>query len=174
MSDLTGKPPPDSIDYVELSRNALRGVVRSVLERTEKEGLPGEHYYFISFFTDRPGVEIPDWLRARHPEEMTIVLQHSFHGLKVDGNGFRVVLSFNQVESKIAVPFAAVTGFTDPSASFALRFMPVPKEEAAPADEPELPASADPSDANVATEVISLDAFRSKRSSSAPTPKGAA
>ena len=53
---------------------------------------------------------------------MTIVLQNRFWDLVVGDTGFSVKLSFNQVTSKLDIPFAAITAFVDPSVDFGLQF----------------------------------------------------
>ncbi len=45
---------------------------------------------------------------------MTIVLQNRFWDLTVDENRFSVGLSFNQVPSKLVIPYSAITRFQDP------------------------------------------------------------
>ena len=53
---------------------------------------------------------------------MTIVLQHQFWDLTVEGHQFSVGLSFSGVQYQLVIPFSAVTHFTDPSVGFALQF----------------------------------------------------
>jgi hypothetical protein len=53
---------------------------------------------------------------------MTIVLQHQFWDLMVTEDGFEVGMSFGGIPERVAVPFAAVKGFVDPSVEFGLRF----------------------------------------------------
>ena len=65
---------------------------------------------------------MPDSLLARHPDELTIVLQHQFWGLEVEDDSFAVTLSFNKVGQRIVVPFAALTSYADPSVKFGLQF----------------------------------------------------
>ena len=110
--------------YEILVRDALRSVVKAALKRVVKEGLPGNHHFFISFRTDAEGVEISPALRAQYPEEMTIVLQHQFWGLTVDDEGFSVGLSFNQMPQSLRIPFHALTLFHDPAVQFQLPFPP--------------------------------------------------
>lgn len=116
---------PDSlIPYDEIVQEALRAVVGRVLDQVAGRGgvLPGAHHFFITFRTRAPGVDVPQRLIDRFPEEMTIVLQNRFWDLKVDAEKFSVGLSFNQIPSKLVIPFAAITGFQDPAVSFELRF----------------------------------------------------
>ncbi len=108
----------DFFHYDKLVADALRGVVRTVLSQVVTTGLSGRHHFYITFRTDFPGVSIPESLRQRHPEEMTIVLQHQFWDLTVTEIGFGVTLSFNRVSERLEIPFAAITAFADPSAQF--------------------------------------------------------
>jgi hypothetical protein len=110
------------IDYDSKVQDALRGVVRSVLTDTEKNGLNGDHHFYVAFKTQADGVNIPDHLVSRFPDEMTIVLQHKYWGLKVYEKHFEIGLSFNQKPEHLTIPFAAITGFVDPSVQFALQF----------------------------------------------------
>ncbi|MBB4210514.1 hypothetical protein EV659_102339 [Rhodothalassium salexigens DSM 2132] len=110
------------IDYDELVQKALRGVVKEILEKTARDGLPGDHHFYVAFRTRAPGVQMADHLRARYPDEMTIVLQHKFWGLKVFDDHFQVGLSFQQNPEHLVIPFAAIVGFVDPSVQFALQF----------------------------------------------------
>ena len=112
----------DLIRYDVLAQEALRGVVRRVLIEAGKDGLPGEHHFFIAFDTRHPGVRISDRLREKHPEEMTIVLQHQFWDLNVTEHTFEVGLSFGNVPERLLVPFEALKGFFDPSVQFGLQF----------------------------------------------------
>lgn len=115
---------PDSlIPYDEIVQEALRAVVGRVLNSVaDTQALPGTHHFYITFKTHAPGVDIPQRLIERFPDEMTIVLQHRFWDLKVDDEKFSVGLSFSGVPSILIVPFSAITGFHDPAVNFELRF----------------------------------------------------
>ncbi|ACL55729.1 SspB family protein [Methylobacterium nodulans] len=112
----------DLIRYDLLVQDALRSVVRKVLGDAAREGLAGEHHFYVSFRTDYPGVRISQRLREKYPQDMTIVLQHQFWDLGVTEHAFEVGLSFSGVPERLLVPFEAVTGFFDPSVQFGLKF----------------------------------------------------
>lgn len=112
----------DGFSYERMVEDALRGVLREALTVTARQGLPGQHHFYITFLTAHPEVDIPPELKASHPEEMTIVLQNKFWDLEVNEVGFAVTLSFNQLNKRLVVPFAAVTAFADPHAKFGLQF----------------------------------------------------
>ncbi|XDZ63178.1 SspB family protein [Alphaproteobacteria bacterium LSUCC0396] len=110
------------LNYELLVEDALRSVVRSSLRIVEKVGLPGETHFYISFLTNYTGVEIDDHLRVKHPETMTIVLQHQFADLVVGETEFAVTLFFGGKASPMIIPFEALTSFNDPSVGFGLQF----------------------------------------------------
>ena len=116
--------PTDHIRYDLLVQEALRSVVRKVLGDAARNGLPGDHHFYISFKTHAPGVTVPAAMRQKYPDEMTIILQHEFWDLSVNGEGFEVSLSFSRKPERLAIPFAAITGFSDPSVpTFGFKFM---------------------------------------------------
>lgn len=131
---------PDSlIPYDEIVQEALRAVVGRVLGAVEKSGgqLPGSHHFYITFKTGAAGVNIPQHLRERFPDEMTIVLQNKFWDLFVDEQGFTVGLTFNQIPAKLVIPFAAITAFVDPAVDFGLQFQAATDDEPEPHDDAE-------------------------------------
>ena len=164
MSDDTS-PAQSLIPYERWTDDALREVVLRALELAAREGLPGEHHYYLTFRTDHPGSKLPGHLKARYPQEMTIVLQHQFEALQIDrvANQFSVRLYFGGVPSTLVVPMAALTGFADPAVRYGLRFQPDTDGDTAAAEPPaeEAPAPARTADEGPA-QVVSLDAFRRK------------
>ncbi|KPP84857.1 hypothetical protein SAMN04515621_1521 [Erythrobacter sp. HL-111] len=122
--DMSEETPDSLIPYDEIVQEALRAVVGRVLGEIERGGgsLPGNHHFYITFKTAAPGVSIPQHLRDRFPDEMTIVLQNKFWDLEVREKDFTVGLSFNQIPAKLQIPFAAITAFVDPAVDFGLQF----------------------------------------------------
>jgi hypothetical protein len=112
----------DHIRYDLLAQEALRGVLRTVLSDAAKNGLPGDHHFFVTFDTCAEGVRLSQRMRAQYPKEMTIILQHQFWDLAVSEEAFEVGLSFGGVPERLSIPFAAVKGFFDPSVEFGLQF----------------------------------------------------
>ena len=122
-------------------------------------------------------MEIPDFLLEQYPDEMMIILQHQYSGLKVKDDYFQVTLSFRKIPATLTVPFTALTQFVDPGVQFGLQFqgteggteaktvapiMPVAKPAAlnSPQQVPE-PVGM-PEKPSAPAEVVSLDAFRKK------------
>jgi hypothetical protein len=112
----------DLIRYDLLVQDALKGVVRTVLADAARDGLPGDHHFYVSFQTGFPGVRLSTRMREKYPDTMTIVLQHQFWDLAVTEHAFEVGLSFGGVPERLLVPFDALTGFFDPSVQFGLKF----------------------------------------------------
>jgi hypothetical protein len=176
----------DFIGYQALTDAALRGVVRDALRRIEKQGLIGSHHFYLTFKTKFPGVDIPDFLREQYPDEMTIILQHQFWGLKIAEDHFEVTLTFKKLPATLTIPFAALTAFFDPGVQFGLQFrgpdgemrgaqpqmvppQPAPEQNRDKGGEP--PAKLSPAPPPAAApvekpaapgEVVSLDSFRKK------------
>ncbi len=182
----------DHIRYDVLARDAMRGVLRRVLEDAAKQGLPGDHHFYITFLTQAEGVKLSPRLLAQYPNEMTIILQHQFWDLAVADDHFEVGLSFGSIPEKLVVPFAAIKAFLDPSVQFGLTFetgdapaaaappapaaspAPPPKDKAAaeskteskPQDQQPAAAEDKPHDGehkpSEGAEVVRLDRFRKK------------
>ena len=148
-------------------QEALRAVVGRVLGEIETGGgeLPGNHHFYITFKTGAPGVSIPQHLRERFPDEMTIVLQNKFWDLEVRAEDFTVGLSFNQIPAKLQIPFSAITAFVDPAVDFGLQFqtaveeMPHEEHEDAENDGPDAPEDGGDDDGS---NVVTVDFGRKK------------
>ncbi len=163
----------DYIGYETLADDAMRGVVREALRRALEQGLIGNHHFYLTFKTHDPGVEIPEHLKERFPDEMTIVLQKQFWDLKVGDEKFEVTLSFQKLPATLVVPYAALTGFADPGVKFGLQFRnasaPVATEIKGTAEVIEPPNPAEDEQTGEAdktasgeSQVVSLDQFRKK------------
>ena len=159
-------PPVDEMHYDQLAQDALRGVIRSALERAAlPEGIPGAHHFYVTFKTRAPGVSVPPDIMAKYPDEMTVVLQHQYWDLKVEQTKFSGMRKFGGMPKVLAMPYTAVTRFYDPSVQFLLQFeAPATVEEiaadvaaTAPARSPS-PAESDGDE----PKVVSLDHFRKK------------
>jgi len=118
----------DGLRYDKMVERALRGVVREAISFAIADGLPGGHHFYITFKTGAPGVAIAEQLRAKYPDEMTIVIEHQFWELTVTPDEFAVTLSFNSRPERLTIPFAAITAFADPSVKFGLQFQETPSE----------------------------------------------
>ncbi|MEO9575676.1 MAG: ClpXP protease specificity-enhancing factor SspB [Tateyamaria sp.] len=163
-----------SIDYGNLMHEAMRGLIRKVLDDVAERGLPGSHHFFITFDTSHPDAELADWLSDRYPGEMTVVMQHWYEKLDVGDDGFAVTLNFGDAPEPLYIPYDAIKTFVDPSVEFGLRFETQDDEDgtatpgasadilpSTPATKP-MPVTDEESDASDGkpAEVVSLDSFR--------------
>ncbi len=112
----------DLIGYDDIIENSMRSVIYETLKKIEKTGLPGKHYFIVTFLTRFPEVSIPKSLIEKFPEEMTIAIQYQYKSLVVEHNVFKISLSFNGKYEKLTVPYKSITSFADPSMNFALKF----------------------------------------------------
>ncbi|WP_411837106.1 SspB family protein [Paracoccus sp. ME4] len=110
------------LDYGGMMHRAMQGLIAEVLRQVAREGLPGDHHFFITFDTRDDGVEMAQWLRDRYPEEMTIVIQHWFDNLTIADDHFTITLNFGNQPEPLKIPFDALRTFVDPSVEFGLRF----------------------------------------------------
>ncbi len=166
MADDDLNVPESLLPYDEWTQDALRQVVVSALRHVAVQGLPGGHHFYVTFKTNYPGVQIPERLRVQYPDEMTIVLQHQYHGLSVDDAGYAVSvgLSFSGVPSTLIIPITAITSFADPQVHFGLQFEVTIPEPVVVAELPEPEGDDVPARPNDGpADVVSLDAFRKRQ-----------
>ena len=166
----------DPLRYDVWIEDALRTVIKRTMGYVSENGLPGDHHFYITFRTTDDKVEMPDYLRADHPEEMTIVLQYQYDSLDVDDDAIYATLRFNGKPETMIIPLSSIVSFADPSVNFGLQLkMADLDDENLEYDADDLdPDEAQDLDADQPTkdtkkdgeqttgEVIALDAFRKK------------
>ena len=145
---------PTELNYGQMMQRALRSVMAEALGAVAQHGLPGNHHFYITIDTQHPETDIPDWLRAEYPEQITIVLQFEYSDLEVSEDGFGVRMSFADKPAMIYAPFDAVLTFVDPSVEFGLKF------DATEVDQEEAPEPVKDDTPEEGGEVVSLDQFR--------------
>ncbi|MDR1696637.1 MAG: ClpXP protease specificity-enhancing factor SspB [Rickettsiales bacterium] len=149
-----------AINYQNLLDSSLRGIVREALIYAQFNRLSDGNHFYITFRTNDAGVVIPDFLRMRYPEMMTIVLQYSYSNLNVSDTEFGVTLSFDGRPAYIRVPFSALVEFKDPFTDFMLQFNGQTATTDDTGNDLELPLAETNSDDG---RIISLDEFRKNR-----------
>ena len=154
----------DTINYAQMMQKAMQSLMIDVLKKISKNGLPGNHHYFISFDTKFEGVVVADWIKERYPEEMTIVIQHWFDNLEVNTDNFSITLNFGDNPENLTIPWNSISTFVDPSVEFGLRFEDEANEDIDAVEE--IPESKmviiEDDDENNVAEIVSLDSFRKK------------
>lgn len=161
---------PDTLNYGQLMQKAMRRMTAEVLGQVAEHGLPGEHHFYISFETNHPGVDIPEWLRETYPEEMTIVLQDWFADLAVTNDRFSVTLNFSDQPQALVIPLDAIRTFVDPSVKFGLKFDAYEADEmdaefsdeniAVEPGEDDIDETPEAVSSETSADVVSLDNFR--------------
>lgn len=155
----------DDFPYNQWYNDALNEVVKKAIGKVAKKGFSGDHHFYITFRTDDTSTDIPDHLRAKWPEEMTIALQHEFWDLRVDDRLFAVTLAFNGMHERLRIPWRNIVAFVDPSVKFVIQLndldlledsqeqQPKDSQKEAPKEEPKQQTT---------SKVVSLNAFRKK------------
>ena len=110
------------INYDSLTIQAMRNLVKNVLDEVSRNGLPNKHHFYITFITNYENVEIPKDIKINYPDEMTIVIENSFWDLLIQENNFSLKLSFDGIKKILVIPFNSLTAFSDPYANFHLKF----------------------------------------------------
>ena len=110
------------IDYKVLIENAMLGMVKDILKKISQSGLPDNHHFLITFFSKSKGVIIPDWMKEKYPDRMTIIIRNWFENLSVTEKKFDISLNFNNTVEHLTIPFSSLELFADPSVDFAISF----------------------------------------------------
>ena len=110
------------IDYKKIMHFASLDAIKNILDDVSKNGLPGEHHFYITFDMCYTGVKTSDSLKHRYPVEMTIVIQNWYDEFIVNDNSFSIILNFGNVRERMQIPFLAIKSFIDPSVDFGLTF----------------------------------------------------
>ena len=93
-----------------------------VILDVSKNGLPGDHHFYITFNMSTEGIVISEDLKEKYPDEMTIVIQNWYDGFIVNNFAFTITLNFGNVRETMEIPFLAIKTFVDPSVKFGLSF----------------------------------------------------
>ena len=64
-------------------------------------GLYNNNHLYVTFFTSHKNVILPNWLKKKYPEEMTIVIQYEYYDLEINNNYFSISLSFNNIKTNL-------------------------------------------------------------------------
>ena len=158
----------DFLDYEAMVQNALRSVVQKSLAHVVREGLSGDHHFYITFNTDHPDVVIPEYLKDQYGDELTVVLQYEFWDLQANEHDFSVTLCFDDANESVVVPYTSIISFVDPSVKFGLQFTPILEEikegKVIKADKPNSKKNSTKEDTNQeeSSNIITLDSFRKK------------
>ena len=115
------------INYKALIEDAMLTMVKDILKKISKNGLPKNHHFLITFFSNSKGVIIPDWMKEKYPDKMTIIIRNWFENLDVTEKKFEISLNFNNTVERLTIPLSSLELFADPSVDFAISFNQVTK-----------------------------------------------
>ena len=82
------------IDYQLILKKNLINVLKDTLINIKNNGLSNGNHLYITFNTNHDKVLVPQWLKDKYPEEMTIVIQHEYYDIEVSNTEFSITLSF--------------------------------------------------------------------------------
>ena len=108
------------IQYQKILDKNMLNVFKDILINIRDNGLSKNNHLYITFFTNHKNVELPNWLKQKYPEEMTILIQYEYYDLKINKNNFSISLSFNNIKTNLIINFDSIISFADPSANFGL------------------------------------------------------
>ena len=108
------------IEYQKILDKNMLNVFKDILTNIRDRGLSNNNHLYITFFTNHKKVELPNWLKQKYPEEMTIVIQYEFYNLNINNDNFSITLSFNDIKTNLKIDYNSIISFADPSANFGL------------------------------------------------------
>ena len=108
------------IEYEKILRKNMLNVLKDILINISNNGLSHNNHLYITFLTNQKNNKLPNWIKQKYPNEMTIVIQYEYYNLEVKKDNFSITLSFNNVKTSLVIGFSSVISFADPSANFGL------------------------------------------------------
>ena len=111
------------INYIEILKDNMIKTFKDVLKIIEKNGLSNQNAIYITFYTNHDDVKIPNWLKEKFKTKMTIVIQHEYYELKVKPKYFSIILSFDDIKTKLEIGYNSILSFADPYTNFGLSFI---------------------------------------------------
>ena len=108
------------IDYQNILDKNMLNVFKDILKNIKDNGLSNNNHLYITFLTNHKNVELPNWLKQKYPQEMTIIIQYEYYDLEINKNNFSITLSFDDIKTNLKINYNAIVSFADPSANFGL------------------------------------------------------
>ena len=108
------------IEYQKILDKNMLNVFKDVLTYIRDNGLSDNNHLYITFSTNHKNVELPNWLKQKYPEEMTIVIQYEYSDLEINKNNFIISLSFDDIKTILKIDYNSIISFADPSENFGL------------------------------------------------------
>ena len=108
------------IEYQKILDKNMLNVFKDILKDIKDNGLSNNNHLYITFLTNHKNVELPNWLKQKYPQEMTIVIQYEYYNLELNKNDFSIALSFENIKTNLKINYNSIISFADPSANFGL------------------------------------------------------
>ena len=81
------------IEYNKILNKNMINVLKDILKKIKDTGLSNNNHLYITFSTIHNTVKLPNRIRKKYPEEMTIAIQYEYYDLKVNNRDFSITLS---------------------------------------------------------------------------------
>ena len=108
------------IEYQKILDKNMLNVFKDILKNIKENGLSNNNHLYVTFLTNHKHVELPNWLKQKYPQEMTIIIQYEYYDLEINKNNFSITLSFDDIKTNLKINYNAIVSFADPSANFGL------------------------------------------------------
>ena len=108
------------IEYQKILDKNMINVLKDILQNIRDNGLSNNNHLYITFLPNNKIVELPNWLKQKYPQEMTIIIQYEYYDLEINRNNFSITLSFGNIKTNLKINYNAIVSFADPSANFGL------------------------------------------------------
>ena len=108
------------IEYQKILDKNMLNVLKDILINIRDNGLSNNNHLYVTFLTNNKNVELPNWLKQKYPQEMTIIIQYEYYDLEINKNNFSITLSFGDIKTNLKISYDAIISFADPSANFGL------------------------------------------------------
>ncbi len=102
------------IQYQKILNKNLLNVFKDILIDIRDNGLSNNNHLYITFLTNHKNVELPNWLKQKYPQEMTIIIQYEYYDLEINKNNFFITLSFDDIKTNLKINYNAIVSFADP------------------------------------------------------------
>ena len=109
------------INYKNILSKNMLNVFIDILKYIKKNGLSDGNHIYITFLTNHKRTIIPNWLKEKYTDEMTIIIQYEYYNLNLNKDSFEVTLSFNNVKADLNISYESILSFADPSSNFGLK-----------------------------------------------------
>ncbi len=110
------------IKYREILNKNMLNVLKDILVDIKNNGIRNTNQFYITFKTNHKNVKLPNWLKLKYPEYMTVIIQHEYYNIEVQDKYFSIMLSFNDIKTELHIGYNSILSFSDPTKNFGFIF----------------------------------------------------